>query len=94
MGVQIQNVLVKTEEQLLHLSRYIHLNPTSASLVKKVGDWAFSSYKEYLLQAKDAEKICKYNDLLNIQPRNYEQFVEARLDYQRELSKIKNLILE
>jgi putative transposase len=33
---------------LLHLSRYIHLNPVKAGLVEKAEDWEFSSYRDYL----------------------------------------------
>jgi REP element-mobilizing transposase RayT len=33
---------------LLHLSRYIHLNPVTAKLVSKAEDWNYSSYDEYL----------------------------------------------
>lgn len=32
---------------LLHLSRYIHLNPVVAGLVKTPEAWEFSSYREY-----------------------------------------------
>ena len=33
---------------LLHLSRYIHLNPVKGNLVVKAEDWIFSSYREYI----------------------------------------------
>ena len=36
------------DEYLLHLSRYIHLNPVSAGLVVCADEWEFSSYREYL----------------------------------------------
>jgi hypothetical protein len=32
---------------LLHLSRYIHINPLSAGLVRKAEDWEYSSLKIY-----------------------------------------------
>lgn len=35
-------------EYLLHLSRYIHLNPVRAGLVKRPEDWAYSSYPDYV----------------------------------------------
>ncbi|MBN1870037.1 MAG: transposase [Candidatus Omnitrophica bacterium] len=44
---RFKNVLVKTDEQLLHLTRYIHLNPVTANLVSSPEDWVFSSYAEY-----------------------------------------------
>jgi REP element-mobilizing transposase RayT len=43
-----QAVLVDRDEYLLHLSRYIHLNPVAARLVQHAGDWEFSSYREYI----------------------------------------------
>ena len=41
-------VHVNAEPYLLHLTRYIHLNPISAGLCKRVHDWEFSSYLEYI----------------------------------------------
>jgi putative transposase len=38
---------VDREEYLTHLSRYIHLNPVAAGLVRKPADWEYSSYREY-----------------------------------------------
>ena len=38
---------VVDETHLVHLSRYIHLNPVMARLVTKPADWEFSSYPEY-----------------------------------------------
>jgi putative transposase len=35
-------------EYLLHLSRYIHLNPVRAGLVKRPEDWVYSSYRDYV----------------------------------------------
>ncbi len=39
---------VGNDRYLLHLSRYIHLNPVEAGLVNKPEEWAFSSYQEYI----------------------------------------------
>ena len=41
-------VYVDRNEYLLHLSRYIHLNPVTAGLVERPEDWEFSSYREYI----------------------------------------------
>ncbi|MGF1516255.1 MAG: transposase [Nodosilinea sp.] len=38
---------VDSERYLLHLSRYIHLNPVAAGLVQRPEEWEFSSYLEY-----------------------------------------------
>jgi len=91
---KFKNVLVETDEQLLHLTRYIHLNPTSAGLVNKPEKWPYSSYLEYLGKTKKMNRICSYEDLIDISPLSYKSFVESRISYQRELEKIKHLILE
>jgi REP element-mobilizing transposase RayT len=45
---RFQAIHVNTADYLLHLTRYIHLNPVEAGLVKKAEDWDFSSYQEYI----------------------------------------------
>jgi len=91
---KFQNVLVDKDEQLLHLTRYIHLNPSSAGLIDEPELWKASSYNEYLQKVNSDERICNYQDLLEIQPASYKKFVDDRKAYQRELSIIKNVILE
>ncbi len=91
---KFKNVLVKTDEQLLHLTRYIHLNPVTAYLVDKPEEWSASSYGEYLLKVNENEKICKYDVLLQIEPTAYRKFVLDRGFYQRDLAKIKDLLFE
>ena len=39
--------LVDSDEYLVHLVRYIHLNPVKAGLVESAQEWEFSSYCEY-----------------------------------------------
>ncbi|KKQ74564.1 MAG: hypothetical protein US94_C0002G0024 [Berkelbacteria bacterium GW2011_GWB1_38_5] len=89
---EFKNVLVKDDEQLLHLTRYLHLNPTTADLIKKPEDWVFSSYKEYLSQTES--DICEFEGILEINHSIYRKFVNDRIAYQRELAKIKSLILD
>lgn len=90
---KFKNVLVKTDEQLLHLSRYIHLNPTSAGIVNSPEKWPHSSYHEYLGNVGSIEKICCFDDVLTISS-DYKKFVEDRIDYQKKLALIKHLVLE
>ncbi|MDP8248132.1 MAG: transposase [Candidatus Tritonobacter lacicola] len=91
---RFKNVLVKTDEQLLHLTRYIHLNPVTASLVSKPEDWLASSYREYIGEVEDSDRICKYADILKIEPNSYRDFVLDGISYQRELAKIKALLID
>jgi len=39
---------IAQDEYLLHLSRYIHLNPVMAGLSRAPEDWEFSSYRDYI----------------------------------------------
>ena len=39
---------VKSDSDLVHLSRYIHLNPVAAGFVAAPEEWEFSSYQEYV----------------------------------------------
>jgi putative transposase len=91
---RFQNVLVKTDEQLLHLTRYIHLNPVTAFLVDKPEQWPWSSYDEYLSKIDDEDRLCDYEGILDVKPSSYKEFVEERIAYQRDLAKIKDLLLE
>lgn len=91
---RFKRVLVDTDEQLLHLTRYIHLNPTTAYLVNSPQDWNFSSYNEFLNNIKEGESLCRYSSLLDIKPDSYKKFVNSRTDYQRTLAKIKHLLLD
>lgn len=90
---RFKSVLVKNDEQLLHLTRYIHLNPVTAYLVDNPEEWVASSYKEYLSETCP-NALCKYTDILQINPVSYSEFVKNRISFQRDLAKIKNLIIE
>ncbi len=90
---RFKSVLIKTDEQLLHLTRYIHLNPTSAGLCKKPDDWIFSSYREYTNTSTTA-RICSHDGLIKISPTEYRKFVSDRKAYQRELSIIKQKLID
>ena len=91
---KFKNILVKDDNQLLHLTRYIHLNPCSAGLVKNPQDWKYSSYGEYIDTEEQLSKITDYDEILDIRPGYYKKFVEERRDYQKLISKIKKVLLE
>lgn len=90
-------VRVTNDEQLLHLSRYIHLNPYSAYIVKNkqaLVAYPFSSLSEYFVHTKT--NICRKNIILDqfSSPANYQKFVLDQADFQRNLELIKHLILD
>ncbi|MBL7073461.1 MAG: transposase [Candidatus Omnitrophica bacterium] len=91
---RFKNVLVKDDAQFVHLTRYLHLNPTSSGLVDSPEDWKYSSYKEYLGLVDDKEKICNFSEYIDMPAEKYKEFVMDRMDYQRELTKLKKLVFE
>ena len=88
---RFRNVLVETDEQLLHLSRYLHLNPITANLVRYPNDWRYSSYLEYL---GAYQGFCDYENRVVFEKNDYRNFVEDYIQYQKELASLKRLILE
>jgi putative transposase len=85
-------VRIKSAEQLLHVSRYIHLNPTTANLVDKPEDWRLSSYNDFIKEGQFLKESIK--EISISEPSSYKRFVEDNKDYQKKLKIIKKLILE
>ena len=90
-------VRIDSEEQLLHVSRYIHLNPYSSGIVKdfnKLLIYSWSSLSEYVDGVKFP--ICKKDDILSsFKTRDsYKNFVLDNADYQKELENIKHLTFD
>lgn len=90
-------IRIESNEQLLHLSRYIHLNPYSSYVVKTTKDlekYPYSSFPEYLgtLQTPFCNKEIVFSQFKT--PALYKKFVFDQADYQRKLKEIKHLILE
>lgn len=90
-------IRVETDSQLLHLSRYIHLNPYSSYLVKDFAqliNYPYSSLPEYL--GLTSQSLCNKEIVLssfsNID--DYKKFLFDRADYQRSLEEIKHQLLE
>lgn len=93
---QFKAVLVETDEQLMHVSRYIHLNPLTSYAVKdfdSLFNYIWSSLPEY---AEGKESICGTSTILGFFRGTgaYTDFLRDQVGYQRELHKIKHLILE
>lgn len=91
---RFKNVRVEEEEQFLHLTRYVHLNPVSSGLVDKPQEWKYSSYGQYTKAGDTQFCACDLDGLFDMKPADYHKFVEERIEDQRELEKIKHLILD
>lgn len=85
-------VHVDRNEYLLHLSRYIHLNPVAARLVQRPDDWEFSSYREFI-GLRDG--TLPQPDVVLSQfrsPDDYRLFVESYVESDKEI--IEHLMLD
>jgi putative transposase len=85
---RFKHIQIDKENYVLHLCRYIHLNPVRAKLVKFPEDWLFSNYQEWIgkrnSQLVDPGFIAAYFS----NAREYQKFV---MDYRSE-KEIKDTI--
>lgn len=95
-GGTFKAVYVESNEQLLHLSRYIHINPVVSSVItlNDLSHYRWSSYPEFTDLNNDG--LCDKKLILDMfkDPKIYQQFVLDQVDYAKELEMIKHLILE
>jgi len=92
-----KSVEIESQEQLIHVSRYIHLNPYSSGLVKKYSDlvnYQYSSYEEFIHPSNF--HICNVDTILSLfsGPEEYARFVSDQSDYQRQLEIVKHLLFD
>lgn len=93
---QFKAIRVESEEQLIHLSRYIHLNPHTGYVVKsleELEEYPWSSFPDYL---QGNSKLIDVDFILGLfrNPQQYKKFVFDQADYQRKLKEIEHLLLE
>lgn len=88
---------IENDEQLLHVSRYIHLNPLSSYLIENPNDlesYEWSSYKDYV--DKDPRRFIDVSFLKSFHKdkEKFRKFTLDHADHQRKLEKIKHLIID
>lgn len=90
-----KSVLVESQEQLLHLSRYIHLNPYVSSLVTKnmLINYPWSSLPVYLGTRSNFVKPDSVISQFS-KAQTYKDFVFDHSDYARELEIVKHLTID
>ena len=87
-----KSVRIENEEQLLHVSRYIHLNPIVSEITEDLDNYPWSSYHEYVR----GPKICSTEEILRSfsSKEVYKQFLDDQIDYGKSLEQIKHQIIE
>ncbi|MBM3211627.1 hypothetical protein FJY90_07215 [Candidatus Gottesmanbacteria bacterium] len=88
-------VHIETDEQLIHLSRYIHLNPVASFIIKdsELISYPWSSLLNYL---DGKSSILELKSVLSHfgSPKNYKRFVFDQIEYGKKLELVKHLTIE
>jgi len=87
-------VIIENDEQLTHISRYIHLNPLVSGIVKDLNFYPWSSYPTYI-GLEDNSAVAK-EEILNFfkSSKDYEKFVLDQADYGITLELLKHSTLD
>jgi len=89
---RFQSRFILTEGALLHVSRYIHLNPYSSGMILNIEnlvDYPWSSFGTYIISSNKYQ--INIDEILeSFRDKNeYKQFVYNQADYQKSLEEIK-----
>lgn len=88
--------IIETQEQFIHLSRYIHLNPVTAGLIQfeDLGNAESTSFTDYI-RAKPRKFVTVERILRDFgSAERYKAFVANNVNYQQKLYKLKYLLLD
>lgn len=88
---------IETDEQFLHVSRYVHLNPHTGYVVKTISElenYPWSSLPVYLHKVRS--ELVDTNEIISFFPTvaKFRTFLSDQADYQRSLKQINHLLLE
>jgi putative transposase len=102
-STQFKAVRIETENQFLHVSRYIHLNPYSSKLIKnKNGIFTYPWSSAHLYADQKPTTPANHYPILDKTPldshfqtnQRHRQFILDNADHQRHLKQIQHLTLE
>lgn len=84
---------ITSDNLLLHVTRYIHLNPVVVNLADKPENYKWSSHKDYLDKnptITNSKIILSYFPTIS----DYQKFIQDQINYAKELNKIKHLVID
>lgn len=91
-----KSVRIESDEQFLHVNRYIHLNPLTSFLLKNFRElekYPWTSYIDYIGN-RHISFITKKYVLKLLSLEKFKTFTLDQVNYQKQLAKIKHLTLE
>jgi putative transposase len=89
-------IRIETDEQFVHVARYIHLNPITSYVLREISEletYEWSSFSEYitsnsiLTELQPLQKFFKTTE-------DFKKFTYDQINYQRKLDRIKHLTFE
>jgi len=88
-------VRIEDDEQLIHVLRYIHINPVVSSVIREtnIDSYLYSSFSEYLGIKKgfcNKELVLKYFSSIE----KLRAFTYDQIDYGKGLESIKHIVIE
>ena len=89
---RFRHAWVDCEEYLVHLCRYIHLNPVRANLVSKPEDWPYSNCLEWFGEREGTLKDAKFVLEHFSSSEDYRQFVADYEDEMRVRAQIEQYV--
>lgn len=91
-GGRFKSVPVISDEQLLHVSRYIHLNPSEAKIAKDPFTYPWSSLGQYIGESK--EEYSHPDFILDLMDGGYREFILDHIDYEQTCAAYPELLLD
>ena len=90
---KLQHKQIIKEKYLIHLCRYIHFNPVKSNLVKRIENWEFSNYPEWINIRKGSLFNSEIRDEYFLSISDYKDSIE---DYEKYLNEkeFQNLLFD
>jgi len=74
-----KNKIIDKDSYLIHIVRYIHMNPVQAGLVRNPEDWPYSNYREWIGLRSGTLYDPEFIKELFSRPQEYQSFVQSEI---------------
>ncbi len=97
VGALLQGVfkatIIESDEQFIHVSRYIHLNPIVSGISNNLTLYQWSSYLEYI---RGPNIYCSTKEILSFfsSRKEYKKFIDDQIDYGTSLELLKHQTID
>ena len=87
---------IETDEEFLHVSRYIHLNPVTSFLItiERLSSYPYTSFPDYAMLSQTPWITTNPLSTMFSSQESYAEFVKDQAGYQQTLAKCKNSLID